>query len=165
MSQQWKLRLPALVWKLDFRGGGKRVGREVVVSLPVLSADATVFTPSERGVVDVSANPTFQATPYVHMGWEDNCAYVLPLVSVLHAPSDTALTIALPPNRNIPQFQVEWINGRTLRLHFGHRGMGGNQPSELELLLFAHAADYRSVIKAYSDLFPRYFRAFAGGQV
>jgi hypothetical protein len=36
--------------------------------------------------------------------------------------------------------------------------MGGGKPSALQLLLYAHPADYRSVLKAYIDDFPEYFK-------
>jgi hypothetical protein len=71
--------------------------------------------------------------------------------------TDQALTVALPPNVNIPHLQVEWIGGRVLRLTLGHRAMGGGKASPLRLLFYAHPADYRSALKAYSDEFPEYF--------
>jgi len=83
---------------------------------------------------------------------------VLPLVSVLDPRSDHAITIALPADANTPHLQFDWFGGKTLRLTLAHRGMGGGRPSPLTLLLFAHAADYRAALRAYSDAFPSYFR-------
>jgi hypothetical protein len=54
--------------------------------------------------------------------------------------------------------QFEWRNASTLRLGLEHRGMGGEKPSVLKLLFFAHRADYRAALKCYSDQFPRYFK-------
>ena len=73
--------------------------------------------------------------------------------------TDSALTIALPANVNIPHLQVEWLRGTTLRLTMAHRGMGGGKVSPLRLLLWTHAADYRSALKTYSESFPDYFKS------
>ena len=97
-------------------------------------------------------------TPYAHLGWDDHRYYVLPLISVMEPASDSAVTVALPADANIPHLQFEWRDASTLRLRLEHRGMGGDKPSVLKLLFFAHRADYRAALKAYSDRFPRYFK-------
>jgi hypothetical protein len=158
VSEMWTPTPWGISWELKFESDGKRVGHEVVLELPVLSPASQVFTPSDRGVVDVGARPTYHPAPYGHFGWSTGQAYVLPLVSVFDTETDNALTIALPPNVNIPHFQVSWLEGKTLRLSLAHRGMGGGKPSPLKLLMYAHPADYRSVLRAYSDSFPEYFR-------
>lgn len=95
---------------------------------------------------------------YGKNGYGYGRCYVLPLISVLEPQTDTAATIALPADANIPHLQMDWLNAKTLRLRLGHRGMGDGKPSALRLLFYAHPADYRAAIKAYSDDFPRYFR-------
>jgi hypothetical protein len=72
--------------------------------------------------------------------------------------TDHALTVALPPDSNIPHLQVEWIAAKVLRLTLGHRAMGGGKTSRLRLLFYSHPADYRGTLKAYSDDFPAYFK-------
>ena len=57
--------------------------------------------------------------------------------------------------RTFPHLQFGWHDGKTLRMTLAHRGMGGGQPSPLTLLFFAHAADYRAALRAYSDAFPQ----------
>jgi hypothetical protein len=108
--------------------------------------------------MSLAAYPDFVPTPYAHLGWEDHRYYVLPLISVMEPSSDSALTVALPADANIPHLQFEWREASTLRLRIEHRGMGGEKPSVLKLLFFAHRADYRAALKAYSDRFPRYFK-------
>ena len=135
------------------------VGHEVTIELPMLAENSRVFTPTERGVMEIAAYPTFQGLPYAAMGWETGQSWVLPLVSVLDPGSDHAITIALPADANIPHLQFDWCDGKTLRMTLAHRGMGGGQPSPLTLLMFAHPADYRAAIRAYSDAFPSYFRS------
>lgn len=147
-----------MAWDFEFSGAGPRVGHEVTIELPVLTEQLQVFTPGERGIMALSAYPTFAPVPYGTMGWSDGRCYVLPLVSVLDPQADTALTVAVPADANTPHLQIDWINAKTLRLRLGHRGMGDGKPSSLRLLFYAHPADYRSAIKAYSDDFPRYFR-------
>lgn len=158
VAQQWIPTASGLTWDLVFTGEGKRAGHEIVLDLPILSRDSQIFTPSNRGIIDVAGRPTFKPPEYAHFGMFDGVSYVLPLVSVFSARSDSALTIALPPDANIPHLQVEWKDARVLRLILGHRGMGGGKPSAIRLLFYAHAADYRAVLKAYSDEFPAYFR-------
>lgn len=156
-TSQWSSSPHGLVWDLQFDGAGRRIGHEVVIDLPVLADGLRIFTPSNDAEVEVSARPTYRPVPYATMGWTPGVAYVLPLITILDPATDQALTVALPPNVNIPHFQVEWIAGRTLRLTLGHRGMGGGKTSPLRLLFYAHAADYRCTLKAYSDEFPEYF--------
>jgi len=158
-TSQWSSSPHGLVWDFLFEGSGKRVGHEVTVDLPLLSPGLRIFTPSNDPETEVSAQPTCRPVPYATMGWTPGTAYVLPLVSILDPQTDQALTVALPPNVNIPHLQVEWIGGRVLRLTLGHRGMGGGKASPLRLLFYAHPADYRSALKAYSDEFPEYFES------
>lgn len=145
-------------WGLDFSGTKPRVGHTVVIDLPILSGTRVLFTPSERGVMSLATYPDFVPVPYAHLGWEDHRYYVLPLISVMEPASDSAVTLALPADTNIPHLQFEWRNASTLRLRLEHRGMGGGKPSALKLLFFAHRADYRAALKAYSDRFPPYFK-------
>jgi hypothetical protein len=158
VAQRWASTPGGLAWDLEFDGNGKRVGYEVVLDLPILTADSQIFTPSNRGIIDVAARPTYKPPEYARFGMFDGTSYVLPLVSVFDSKSDSALSIALPPDSNIPHLQVEWKDAKTLRLTLGHRGMGGGKTSPLRLLFYCHAADYRASIKAYSDDFPKYFR-------
>ena len=158
LSQQWRVTPSGLAWELTFLGDGKRSGHEVTLELPILSPSSQVFTPSERGVIDVGRRPNYQAIQYGHAGVYTNRAYVLPLVSIFDAKHDSALTIALPAGDNTPDLRVSWTNAKTLRLQLGHRAMGGGKPSTLHLLLYAHPADYRSVLNAYINDFPTYFK-------
>ncbi len=157
--QQWSSRSNAAVWEIDFRGDAKRTAHEVTLELPLLSEDSRIFTPTERGVMDIGAYPTFEGLPYAANGWDTGQSWVLPLVSVFDRRSDHAITIALPADENIPHARFDWFDAKTLRLTLAHRGMGGGQPSPLTLLLFAHAADYRAALGAYSDAFPTFFRS------
>ncbi len=147
-----------LVWDLTLQAPGKRVGHEVTIDLPVLSPALRIFTPSNDGETDLAARPTFRPVPYGQMAWDTGKAYVLPLVSVMDAAADQALTIALPPDTEIPHFQVEWIAAKVLRLTLAHRGVGDDRPTTIRVLFYSHAADYRGALKAYSDEFPAYFR-------
>src|SRR5208282_4585859 len=52
----------------------------------------------------------------------------------------------------------EWLAGGTLRMTMGHRGMGGGKPSPLRILLWTHAADYRSALGVYAGRFPAHFK-------
>lgn len=158
LLQQWRVRPSGLTWDLRFSGIGKRAGHEVILDVPILSPASKVFTPSERGIIDVGRSPNYQAVPYGHAGVYTNRAYVLPLVSVFDTRHDSALTIALPAGDNTPDLRVSWKHAKTLRLQLGHRAMGGGVPSTLRLLFYAHPADYRSVLKAYIDDFPTYFK-------
>jgi hypothetical protein len=158
LTQRWLQTPSGLTWDLTFTGKGKRAGHEVVLELPILTPASQVFTPSERGLIDVGRRPNYQAVPYGHPGVYTNRAYVLPLVSVFDVKHDSALTIALPADANTPDLRVSWSGARTLRIQLGHRAMGGGVPSTLRLLFYAHPADYRSVLKSYIDDFPRYFK-------
>jgi hypothetical protein len=158
ISQHWASTPGGLAWEFEFTTEAKRVGHEVVLDLPILSTNLLVFTPTERGVMAVQPHPTFQPAPYAAMSWDTGDSYVLPLISVFDPQSDHALTVALPADANIPHLQFGWSDAKTLRLTLAHRGMGGGKPSPLNLLFFAHAADYRSVLKAYSDAFPEWFK-------
>ena len=158
VSERWRSAPRGVAWDCEFSGNGTRAGHEVVLELPVLTVESQIFTPSNRGVIEVAACPTYKPPKYAHFGMFDGLSYVLPLVSVLNSKNDSALTVALPPDANIPHLQVEWKGAKTLRLTLGHRGMGGGRPSSLRLLLYSHPADYRAAIRAYSDDFPKYFR-------
>jgi len=160
MTSRWSREGAWLVWDLNFNGPGRRSGHEVILDLQVLAPGLRLFTPSDRGVVDLSLLPSYKPVPYGSYGWgaaSGRMAYVLPLASVFDVGNDCALTVALPPDRNIPHLQVEWIKARVLRFTMGHRGMGGGRPSRLRLLFTTHPADYRSVLAAYAGQFPAYF--------
>jgi len=158
VTHQWTGTPSGLIWDLTFDGTAKRAGNEVTIDLPVLSPGVKIFTPSNDGIIDVATLPTYRPVPYAYMGWDTGQAYVLPLVTVMDPKTDQALTVALPPDRNIPHLQVEWIAAKTLRLTLAHRAMGGGNTSRLRLLLYSHLADYRGALKAYSDDFPAYFK-------
>ena len=154
----WDRADEGLEWSLEFSGPKPRVGHTVVIDLPILSDKRLVFTPGERGGMSLATYPDFVPVPYAHLGWDDHRYYVLPLISVMEPSSDLAATVALPADADIPHLQFEWRNASILRLRLEHRGMGGEKPSALKLLFFAHRADYRAALKAYSDRFPRYFK-------
>ena len=159
-DQQWSRRSDAVAWEIDFRGDATRVGHEVTIELPMLTENSQVFTPTERGVMEVAAYPTFQGLPYATNGWDTGQAWVLPLMSVMDPQSDHAITIAVAGRCEHSRIcNSTGATARTLRMTLAHRGMGGGQPSPLTLLFFAHAADYRAALRAYSDAFPRYFRS------
>ena len=160
MASRWSQDGAWLAWEMDFTGEGPRSGHGVTLDLPMLDPALQLFTPGDRGVVDLSVLPTHKPVAYGAYGWggpSGRIAYVLPLVSVFDPASDSALTIALAPDSNIPHLQVEWIEARTLRLTLGQRGMGGGKPSPLRILFATHAADYRSALAAYANRFPAYF--------
>src|ERR1035437_4704755 len=115
-------------WSLEFSGAKPRAGHTVVIDLPILTGARVLFTPSERGVMSLAAYPDFVPTPYAYLGWEDHRYYVLPLISVMELASDSAVTVALPADANIPHLQFEWRNASTLHLRLAHRGMGGEKP-------------------------------------
>jgi len=158
VTHQWTGTPSGLIWDLSIDGTAKRTGHEITIDLPVLSPGVKIFTPSNDGITDVATLPTHRPVPYAHMGWDTGQAYVLPLVTVMDPKTDQALTVALPPDRNIPHLQVEWIAAKTLRLTLAHRAMGGGKTSRLRLLLYSHPADYRGALRAYSDDFPAYFK-------
>lgn len=146
------------VWEMTFSGDAKRTGHAIQLELPLVFPKACIFTPGQYGVMDVDAYPTFQPVAYATYSWNDGQSYVLPLVSVMDPAKDSALTLALPPDVNIPHLQVAWSGARVLCLRMEHRGIGGGRPTTIRLLLYAHPADYRSVLKAYAEDFPAYFR-------
>ena len=159
LAEKWSASENGLALELTFDGTGEQTGHEVTLDFPILTENSLVFTPSERGVMSVSSNPTYQHVAYGSAGFATGMRYyVLPLVSVFDPESDSALTLALPADSDIPHLQVEWLQMKTLRLRLGHRGMGSEATSVLRLLFYAHRADYRSVISAYSSDFPAYFR-------
>ncbi|MEW6745497.1 MAG: hypothetical protein AB1486_22320 [Planctomycetota bacterium] len=145
-------------WDMTFTGDAPRTGHEIALELPVIFPAARIFTPSQYGVMDVAAYPSFRPVAYATYGWDDGQAYVLPLVTVMDPASDNALTVALSADANIPHLQVEWTGARSLHLTMGHRGIGGGKPTALRLLFYVHPADYRCALKVYSDDFPAYFR-------
>ena len=157
VSSKWSSTRFGLVWDLSFEGSGKRTGHEVTLDLPALSPGLRIFMPSNDPELQVSARPTYRPVAYGSPDWKTGTAYVLPLITLQDPKTDQALTVALPPNVNIPHLQFEWIGGRILRLTLGHRGMGERKASPLRLLFYSHAADYRGALKAYSDEFPEYF--------
>jgi hypothetical protein len=160
MSARWSQEKDWLVWDLDFAGDGRRSGYEVIFDLPVLKPSLRVFTPTDQGISDLSVQPTFKPAPYARFDEHYGRTCVLPLVSVFNPADDTALTIALPADAQIPHLQMEWSQARTLRLTFGHRGMGGGKPSPLRILFATHPADYRSALAAYIARYPAYFEPF-----
>ncbi len=160
-SQRWSATAQGMAWDLEFYGEGPRAEHQVTIELPALSPTLRVFTPSERGLMQLAAYPRFKPSPYGAVGWETGQCYVLPLISLLDSQSDQALTVALPADANIPHLQFEWRDARVLTLTLARRGMGGGRSSALRLLLYAHPADYRSALKAYSEAFPAWFKTSA----
>ncbi|MBI2302141.1 MAG: hypothetical protein HYU66_24825 [Armatimonadetes bacterium] len=153
-----RTRIPGgLQWDLTFAADTPRAGHEVTLEFPLLTAERSLFTPTERGVMAVAGYPTYRPAPYASVGWGDGRCYVLPLVSVLDPATDQGLTIALPPDPPIPHLQVEWRDAKTLRFVLAHRAMGGGRPATLRLLFWSHPADYRSAVAAYSAAFPDWF--------
>ncbi len=157
VSSSWSSSRFGLVWDLSFKGSGPRIGHEVTIDFPLLSPGLRIFTPSNDPEFQVSVRPTYRPVAYGSNGWTSGAAYVLPFITLQDPKIDQALTVALPPNVNIPHLQFELIGGRILRLTFGHRGMGEGKASPLRLLFYSHAADYRGALKAYSGEFPEYF--------
>ncbi|MCC7084652.1 MAG: hypothetical protein IT427_06565 [Pirellulales bacterium] len=158
LTQRWT-RLPnAIEWHLSFIGDIPRVEHVLTIDIPVMSGADYVFTPTQRGVIDISARPTYRLPQYGGFRWEDEAVNVMPLVSVMDTKSDAALTIALPANENIPHMQVEWKGKKVLRVTLANRGMGGKQSSDVSILFFGHRADCRAALKNYAALFPAYFQ-------
>jgi hypothetical protein len=158
LSQDIQVFKNKAVWEMSLSSEAKRTGHELEIDLPVVFPRARIFTPSQYGVIDVSAYPTFQPVAYARYAWTDGQAYVLPLVSIMDPETDSALTVALPADANIPHFQVAWSDSRMLSVRLGHRGVGGGQPTTVRLLIIIHPADYRSALRAYSEDYPAYFR-------
>ncbi|MCL5742543.1 MAG: hypothetical protein M1541_01255, partial [Acidobacteria bacterium] len=141
-----------------FQGQGPRAGHEVRLELPVLAKNLEIFIPGDDGVVKLAERPDYAPAAYASYAWRKGTRHVLPLVSVFDPAKDTALTVALPADANIPHLQVAWRGAKTLVLTMAHRGMGGGKTSPLRVLVYAHAADYRSALKVYTDAFPAYFK-------
>lgn len=154
----WREASGGLAWDLMFQGQGPRAGHEVKIELPVLANNLEVFVPGDDGVAKLSERPDYQPAAYATYAWRTGTRHVLPLVSVLDPAADTALTVALPADANIPHFQIAWRGSKTLVLTLAHRGMGGGKPALLRVLFYTHAADYRAALKAYADAFPAYFK-------
>lgn len=68
--QQWSLRSNAVAWEIDFRGDATRAGHTVTIELPILGKDSKVFTPTERGVMEVAAYPTRRVPMGAHSDWQ-----------------------------------------------------------------------------------------------
>ncbi|HQL75340.1 MAG TPA: hypothetical protein PLD58_19325 [Phycisphaerae bacterium] len=158
VTQKWTPLEQGLMWEMDFAGAGSRTEHKITIQLPALDPGMRVFTPSERGVMNLDAHPTYGPATYAAVGWGSGRAWVLPLISLL-ATDGRALTIALPPTDNIPNLTFAWKDATTLELGFAHRGMGGGKPSPLRLVFYSHAADYRAALAAYAGQFPEYFRS------
>jgi hypothetical protein len=154
----WREAAGGTAWDLVFQGQGPRAGHEVKIELPVLANNLEVFVPGDDGVVKLSERPDHQPSPYATYNPRNVRRHVLPLVSVLDPAGDSALTVALPADANIPHFQIAWRGAKTLVLTLAHRGMGGGKLSPLRVLFYTHAADYRAALKAYTDAFPAYFK-------
>lgn len=157
MGQKWTPLPQGLLWEMDFAGTGPRAEHTVRFELPALGAGMRIFTPSERGVMNVDAHGDYTPSVYAGNGWEHGTAYVLPLIS-LFASDGQALTIALPPTENIPNLAFSWTQGKQLVITMAYRGMGGGKPSPLRLLFYTHDADYRAALAAYAGQYPEYFR-------
>jgi hypothetical protein len=140
-----------LQWDLELSGAKPRAGHTVRIELRILSGTRVVFTPSERGVMCLAAYPDFMPTPCAHLGWDDHRYYILPLISVMEPASDSAITVALPADANIPHLQFERRDAGMLGFRREHRDLGGGGPSVRKLLFPAHRADYRAALRAYSD--------------
>jgi len=69
MNSRWSREGAWLVWDLDFAGQGPRSGHEVTLDLPVLAPALRLFTPGDRGVVDLSLLPSHKPVPYGFNGW------------------------------------------------------------------------------------------------
>jgi hypothetical protein len=161
VSSRWSQDHDWLVWDLDFTGDQPRSGHEVAIDLPLLAPSLRLFTPGDRGELDLAMHPTFKPAPYGVNAYDhpNGESYVLPLVSIFNPASDSALTIALPPDGNYPHLQFEWKEARTLRITLGHRAMGGGKDSRLRIMFTTHAADYRSVLAAYALRYPAFFES------
>ena len=154
----WTPTQTGLRWDLAFEGNLGEGAHEVILDFPVLESGKQIFTPTERGVMNVEAYPSFKATAYAASAWETGRYYVLPLISVWDPKSDHAITIALPPDQNIPHLQYEWVDQERVRVHLGHRDFRPGKPKTLSLVFYAHPADYRSLLHSYSTDFPQYFK-------
>ncbi len=158
ISERWTRTESGLRWDLTFEGNLGEGAHEIVLDFPALAKGSQVFTPTERGVMTLEAYPSFQSTAYAASAWKTGHYYVLPLISIWNSESDQAFTLALPPDQNIPHLQFEWIDQERVRVHLGHRDFREGKPKQLSMVFYAHPADYRSVLHAYSTDFPHYFR-------
>jgi len=157
VKSNWKKENDWLVWSLDFQGTEKPSGYTMVFEFPVLKGADQLFTPSEKGVVDLQLTPTFAPVPYGRRVYGYRSSYVLPLASPFDSKQDTGLTIALAPDENIPHLQVDWKDGTVLRFTLRHRGIGQGRTSTLKFLFTAHPADERSVIGTYAKRYSEWF--------
>lgn len=146
------------LWTLTAAASAPRFEHELALDLDVLFPGAQLFTPSQYGVMDLDAYPTFEPATYGSYDWNGGQAYVLPLVSVMDPATDEALTLALAPDQNIPHLQVSWTGARTLHLAMARRGLGDGETVAVRLVVYVHAADYRSALAAYSTDYPAWFR-------
>ncbi|MCL5005973.1 MAG: hypothetical protein M1404_05520 [Acidobacteria bacterium] len=154
----WTPTETGLRWDLAFEGNLGEGAHEVILDFPVLGSGNQIFTPTERGVMNVEAYPSFKPVAYGSSAWKTGRYYVLPLISVWDPESQNAITIALAPDQNIPYLQFEWIDQERVRVHLGHRDFRPGKPKTLSLVFYAHPADYRSVLRSYSTDFPDYFK-------
>ena len=154
----WTPTESGLRWDLSFEGNLGEGAHEVVLDFPILGKGNQVFTPTERGVMNVEAYPTFKPVAYATSAWKIHRYYVLPLISIWDPKSDHAITIALAPDQNIPHLQFEWMDQERVRVHLGHRDFRPGKPKSISLVFYAHPADYRSLLNSYSTDFPHYFK-------
>ena len=158
LMERWSRTPGGLALDFELTSESQRSGYEVSIDFPILSPNLRVFTPSDRGVMSLDAYPTYRPAAYGKSAWGGQETYALPLVSVFDVTADTALTLALPSDAHIPHFQVEWFDAKLLRLRFANRAAGDGESAKIRLLVYGHHADYRSVVKTYSDDFPEYFK-------
>jgi hypothetical protein len=158
VSERWTRTNSGLRCDFSFGGNLGDGAHEVFLDFLILNEGSQIFTPTERGVMSVDAHPTFKPTAYATTAWKVHHYYVLPLISVWDPKSDHAITIALAPDQNIPHLQFEWMDQDRVRVHLGHRDFRPGKPKSISLVFYAHPADYRSVLHAYSTDFPRYFK-------
>ena len=157
LKSDWKTENDWLVWRLDFQGTETPTGYTMIFEFPVLKEADRIFTPSEKGVVDLSLMP---ASPPMHYGdtvYGKKESYVLPLASPFDSKRDTALTIAFAPDENIPNLVIDWKDASVLRFTLGHRGIGKDHVSTLKFHFTMHPADERCVIDAYAKRYPEWF--------
>ena len=78
-AQRWSSTPSGIAWDLEFDGDGPRVGHEIILDLPILRENSQIFTPSNRGIIDVAPRPNYKPPEYAHFGMFDGTSYVLPL--------------------------------------------------------------------------------------
>ena len=157
VKSDWKTEGDWLVWRLDFQGAEQPAGYTMEFEFPVLKEANRLFTPGEKGVVDLHLTPTFVPVPYGGIVHGRKESYVLPLASPFDSARDTGLTIALAPDENIPHLQIDWKDATVLRFTLQHRRIGKGCTATLKFLFTAHPADERCVIGAYSKRYPEWF--------